>query len=282
MFISISRSNQGRLSDNNSDSGLCVVLNAANLAQLSPRVLTKSDIENLINEMIQKNQDRSLLNHLRNEITSLILALSQKKSSWCFDDALVVYPSLFHSINDNSKESGYSSNQLSSSTNVTADSDWQLREKKRVHTSSGQSISDTVSQSTVDQSASDTVSHSTVDQLRLDSNYITDSVSQDSNDQDSNHGNVKENESEENCMEICNLDASGSENQQFKGQFRNRFAANFSTSINFPHSNTTVCKGFGYDKNGKHYKTSEGLTRLIHYIVTRRNKMVTAVLNSRV
>ena len=64
MFISISRSNQGRLSDNNSDSGLCVVLNAVNLAQLNPRVLTKSGIENLIHEMIQKNQDRSLLNHL--------------------------------------------------------------------------------------------------------------------------------------------------------------------------------------------------------------------------
>ena len=128
MLISISRSNQGRLSDNNSDSGLCVVFNAVNLAQLSPRVLTKSGIENLIHEMIQKNQDRSLLNHLRNEITSLILALSQKKS--CFDDALVVYPSLFHSINDDSSESGYSSNQLSSSTNVTDDSDWQLKTKK--------------------------------------------------------------------------------------------------------------------------------------------------------
>jgi hypothetical protein len=222
--------------------------------------------------MIQKNQDRSLLNHLRNEITSLILALSQKTSSWCSDDALVVYPSLFHSTNDDSSESGYSSNQLSSSTNVTADSDWQFRGKKRVRTSSGQSISDTVSQSTVDQSASNTVSQSTADQLRLDSNYITDSVSQDSNDQDSNHGNVKENESEEDCMEICKLEASGSENQQFKGQFRIWFAANFSNSENLPHSNTTVCKGCGYDKNGKRYKTSEGLTRLIHGTVTKRNK----------
>ena len=91
--------------------------------------------------------------------------------------------------------------------------------KKHVRTSSGQSVSDTVSQSTVDQSPSDTVSQLTVDQLRLDSNYVTDSVSQDSNDQDSNHGNIKENESEEDCMEICNLEASGSENQQFKGQF---------------------------------------------------------------
>jgi hypothetical protein len=218
-----------------------VVLNAANLAQLSPGGLTKSGIENLIHEMMQKNQDRSLLNHLRNEITSLILALSQKTSSWCFDDAFVGYPSLFHSINDDSSKSGYSSNQLSSSSNITADSNWQLRGKKRVRTSSGQSISDTVSQSSVDQSASDTVSQSTADQLRLDSNYITNSVSQDSNDQDSNHDNVKENESEEDCMEICNLEASESENQQFKGQFLIWFAANFSNSENFPHSNTTVC-----------------------------------------
>jgi len=207
--------------------------------------------------MMQKNQDRSLLNHLRNEITSLILALSQKKSSWCFDDAFVVYPSLFHSINDDSSESGYSSNQLSSSSNITADSNWQLRGKKRVRTSSGQSISDTVSQSSVDQSASDTVSQSTADQLRLDSNYITNSVSQDSNDQDSNHGNIKENESEEDCMEICNLEASESENQQFKGQFRIWVPANFSNSENFPHSNTTVCIGidFGYDKTITKYQS---------------------------
>ena len=171
-----------------------MVLNAANLAQLSPGGLTKSGIENLIHEMMQKNQDRSLLNHLRNEITSLILALSQKTSSWCFDDAFVGYPSLFHSINDDSSKSGYSSNELSSSSNITADSNWQLRGKKRVRTSSGQSISDTVSQSSVDQSASDTVSQSTADQLRLDSNYITNSVSQDSNDQTSNHENGNENE----------------------------------------------------------------------------------------
>ncbi len=44
-------------------------------------------------------------------------------------DSLVVYPSLFHSINDNSSESGYSSNQVFSSMDDTADSDWQLSEK---------------------------------------------------------------------------------------------------------------------------------------------------------
>jgi len=43
-----------------------------------------------------------------------------------------------------------------------------------------------------------------------------------------------------------------------------------------------VCKGFGDEKNGKRYKTSKGLTRLIHDTVTRRNKMMTAVLNSQV
>ena len=75
------------------------------------------------------HKDWSLLNQLRKEIKSLMLALSQKYSSWCFNDVLVVYPSLFYSINDNSSESGYSSNQLSSSTNDTADSDWRLREK---------------------------------------------------------------------------------------------------------------------------------------------------------
>jgi hypothetical protein len=51
------------------------------------------------------------------------------------------------------------------------------------------------------------------------SNYIRDSVSQDSNDQKSNHENGKENESEEGCMEICKEEASGSGNQQFRGQF---------------------------------------------------------------
>jgi hypothetical protein len=44
-------------------------------------------------------------------------------------DSLVVYPSLFHSINDDSSESGYSNNQVFSSTDDTADSDWQLTEK---------------------------------------------------------------------------------------------------------------------------------------------------------
>ena len=39
MFISISRPNHGRLTDNDSDSGSCVVLYAANLAQFPLRRL---------------------------------------------------------------------------------------------------------------------------------------------------------------------------------------------------------------------------------------------------
>ena len=83
-------------------------------------------------------------------------------------------------------------------------------------------------------------------------------------------------------MEICKEEASGSGNQHFRGQFRNRFAANFSISEKNSHSDTSVCIGFGYDKNGRCYKTNEGLTQLIQDTATRRNKTVTAVLKSRV
>jgi hypothetical protein len=44
-------------------------------------------------------------------------------------NSLVVYPSLFRSINDNSSEFGYSSDEVFSSTDDTADSDWQHSEK---------------------------------------------------------------------------------------------------------------------------------------------------------
>ncbi len=59
-----------------------------------------------------------------------MLALSEKDASECCMNSLVVYPSLFFSTNDNSSESGYSSDQVFSSTDDTADSDWQLSEKK--------------------------------------------------------------------------------------------------------------------------------------------------------
>jgi hypothetical protein len=64
------------------------------------------------------------------DITSLVLILSEKYSSECFIDSLVDYPAVFHSINNDSSNFGYSSNQASSLTDDTADSDWQQTEEK--------------------------------------------------------------------------------------------------------------------------------------------------------
>ncbi len=77
---------------------------------------------------IKNNQDWSLLKQLQKEITRLMLALSEKYASECCMSSSVVYPSLFHSINDDSSESDYFSDQVFSSTDDTADSDWQLSE----------------------------------------------------------------------------------------------------------------------------------------------------------
>jgi len=99
-FLSNCSPTLGKLTDNNSESGLCVILYVAKLVQeCHKKVLTKSDIENLIHDMIIQNQDRSLVNELRKEITRLVLTLSQKYSAECFNDSLAVYPSLFNSIN---------------------------------------------------------------------------------------------------------------------------------------------------------------------------------------
>ena len=146
-----------------------MILSAAKLAQFQEKVLTKSGIEDLIHDMIKKNQDRSLVNELRRQITGLMLALSQKYSSECINDSLAVYPSLFDSINDDSTDSGNTSSQLTLSSFDTADSDWQLSRKKRCRTKSPQPVSDTDSQSTV--------SHDT-------DNYTSDSTSQGSNNDD--------------------------------------------------------------------------------------------------
>jgi hypothetical protein len=60
-----------------------------------------------------------------------------------FIDSLVDYPSVFHSINDNTSDVGYPSNQASSLTDDTADSDWQQSEEKYDSTRSVGSVLDT-------------------------------------------------------------------------------------------------------------------------------------------
>ncbi len=169
---------------------------------ISGKVLTKSGIEDLIHDMMKKNEDRSVVNDLCREITRLMLALSQKYSSECFNDSLAVYPSLLDSINDDSSDSGYTSSQLTSSTINTADSDWQLSWKKRRRTKSPQPVSDTVSQSTVSQDAD---------------NYTSDSGSQGSNNQENNHRNANASLNDDDSMETGEEDANESGNQQFRG-----------------------------------------------------------------
>jgi hypothetical protein len=83
--------------------------------------------------------------------------------------------------------------------------------KKCACTRSGHSVSDTASHLTWDHDAHH---HSS-----LNLKYVTNSASQDSNDQGSYHGSSNEIESQEDCMEIGEEKASESGNPQFRGQF---------------------------------------------------------------
>jgi hypothetical protein len=64
-----------------------------------------------------------------------------------------------------------------------------------------------------------TLDHDTHHYSSLNSKYITNSASQDSNDQENNSRNSNENESQEDCMEIGEEKASESGDPQFRGQF---------------------------------------------------------------
>jgi len=205
-FLSNCSPTLGKLTDNNSESGLCVILYVAKLAQeCQERLLTKSGIENLIHDMIIQNQDRSLVNEVRKEITRLVLSLSQKYSAECFNDSLAVYPSLFNSINDDSSDSSVTSGQLTSSTFDSADSDWQLSRKRRRCTKSAQPVSDSVSQSSTENQDAD--------------NYTSDSASQSSNIQDRYNRNANASLNEDDGMETGEEDANDNEssNRQFRG-----------------------------------------------------------------
>jgi hypothetical protein len=121
------------------------------------------------------------LKQLQKDITSRMPVLLEKYSSGCFIDSLVDYPCVFHSINDNTSDFGYSSNQASSSTNDTVDSDWQQSEEKSNSTRSVDSVSDT-SFSTYQNgltSVYDAKYHS-----RQKPSYILDSASEDSHYQE--------------------------------------------------------------------------------------------------
>jgi hypothetical protein len=57
--------NQVRITDNESESGLCVILYAAKVVQSAEDVLTKTDLCNLFHKMMESNEDtRSSLKQL--------------------------------------------------------------------------------------------------------------------------------------------------------------------------------------------------------------------------
>ena len=67
---------------------------------------------------------------MRNEITSLMLTLSEKFSAVHSVDNVSVYPSLFDLIWDNSSNFGDASQYEMSTTNNTSDSPWTLKQKR--------------------------------------------------------------------------------------------------------------------------------------------------------
>jgi hypothetical protein len=75
--------NQVRITDNESEFGLCVILYAAKLVQSTKDVLAKTDLCNLLHKIMESNEDRSSLKQLQKEIKFLMLVLSEKYSSEC-------------------------------------------------------------------------------------------------------------------------------------------------------------------------------------------------------
>lgn len=132
---------QGKLSDNTIDSGLCILIYAANLGQSPGLVFTDSGIDNLIQKLIQANRDHSLTTKMRYEITSLMVALSEKFLAVHSVETMLFYPSLFDSIEGNSSNSGYYSEHEMSTTNDTYDdSAWTLKRKRKSDAMSDESL----------------------------------------------------------------------------------------------------------------------------------------------
>jgi hypothetical protein len=123
----------GNLSETISDSGVCTILYAAKLAELSDQGVSESRLNNLVLYLGRNNQDGLILKQMRSEITHLMHDLSRKYSSVCVHDSQKIYPSLFHSSQDNSSECGDSSKQASVSTDDSATSIWRPNRNNLTH-----------------------------------------------------------------------------------------------------------------------------------------------------
>ena len=201
-------SKKGKLSDNELDSGLCVLVYAANLAQSPVQELTNSGIDILIHN--QANHDQSLTRKMRTEITSFMFALSEKYSTLHSAETILVYPSLFDSIQDDS-----SKHELST-TNNTFDSNWTLKQKRKSDAISDGSLFDSSMDDSYKSGYSRNQHLTTLKRKRKPDgnsnlNYITsDTFSQEShNDQESYSKTSDEMEDEDNESGV----------QHVKGQF---------------------------------------------------------------
>ncbi len=67
-----------------------------------------------------------------------------------------------------------------------------------------------------------------------------------------------------------------------KGQFRALIVGYFPFFEKYPHSDTCVCIGCGYDKVGRRYQNNQGLTKHIQYGLVKKNKKTIFGLNSQV
>ena len=101
-----------------------MILYAAKLAELSYQGVSESSLNNLVLDLGRNNQDGSLLKQMQAEITHLMHELSRKYSLVCVHDSQIIYPSIFHSSQDDSSECGDSSKQVSVSTDDSATSIW--------------------------------------------------------------------------------------------------------------------------------------------------------------
>jgi hypothetical protein len=183
-------------------------------------------------------------------------------------------------------EFGCSINQASSSTNNTADSDWQQSEEKSYCTRSSDSASDSCFSlyQNDPSSLSDAKHHS-----RPKPNFLSNADSQDSEYQNETHGNTHKNcdECEKENTKNISLQKSEDEDSEcqgvllLKGQFGALIIGFFPFFEKYPHSDTCVCIGHGYDKVGRCYQNNQGLTKHIQYGLVKKKKTIFG-LNSQV
>ena len=267
-------SKKGKLSDNEFDSGLCLLIYAANLAQSPVQELTYSGINIMIHNMIQANQNQSLIRKMRNEITSFMFALSEKYSTLHSAETILVYPSLFDSIQDDS-----SKHELST-TNNTFDSNWTLKQKRKSDAISDGSLFDSSMDDSYKSGYSRNQHLTTLKRKRKPDgnsnlNYITsDTFSQESHNDQESYSKTS------NKMEYKDNESS---NQRVQGGYDQESYSKTSNKMEYKdnESSNQRVQG-GYDNSGRRYRTSQRLTKDINRVITRKNRTIINDTNSSV